>query len=1121
MNRYKLHLVVLLLMIAGWEGSAYAVPQKAAADREIALTSGYPTGKKGNGLRDLSLKQAINLIRDQYHVIFLYETGLFNGKVVKYDEALPSDAFKAVKAVLTGYNLKVNRLNDHSFVIYPRVVEVNPERAPVVLKKQVQNTITGTVTDASTGESLPGVNILVPGTTIGTGTDVNGHYSLTVPDTADSLRFSYIGYVTQTLPINGRTTIDVQLTMQTISAGQIVVVGYGTQQKRDVTGSISSVEGTEVSKIPTTSVAQSLQGKLAGVHITPNSGQPGASATIYIRGVGTLNDASPLYVVDGMITNDISYLSPDAIASVDVLKDASAEAIYGSRGANGVIIITTKQGSLNQKPQVTLNAYYGMQQIERKISLTNAEQYATLVNELNANEGRPPAFDNPQSLGKGTDWQDVVYQNAPIQNYNLSVSGGSKQVTYSVSANYINQEGIIPKSGYQRITLRVNNTYHPADFVEFGHNLAIMHNFFHAPPDVIGNTYRVVPTVAPKTEDGSFSNTTDLAPVGNPLATIYYTHNRHYTDRIVGNFYADFDILPSLRFHSNFGLDLRREDQKSFSPVFYVSATQQNTESSLTVQNDQTRSWLWDNTLTFQQDFGAHHVKVLGGVTAQGFETQNLQGGVKDLVGTDPSLWYLNAGDASTATNQNTAGNWNMLSYYFRANYSYLDRYLLTATMRADGSSRFGENNKFGYFPAIGVGWRISDESFMQGIDFLNNLKLRASWGKIGNDKINYYPSIPTVGGNLNAVFGPGETLDYGAAIVNLANPDVKWEETTETDIGLESGFLNNRLTAEIDYYFRKTNGILLQVPIPAYVGANTPPYVNAAKVVNYGFDFNVKWSQTHGDFNYGIGVVASTIHNTVRKLGQGQTAIYSGGTGEGGKLATRTIPGEPIGAFYGYKVVGVFQNQEDLDKYAQDGVEQPGDLRYEDINGDGVITADSDRTYLGSPIPSLIFGISLNAGYKGFDFSATFSGQTGNKIYNAKKAARFGTPNFETSYLDRWHGEGTSNWEPRITNGGVNYEVSDRFIEDGSYLKLRNVELGYTLPTRYSQQLRLKEIRVFVNATNVFSITKYNGYTPEVINYKSSDARTNVLSAGIDGGSQGMNYPPTRTISVGVNVSF
>jgi len=1115
----KIQTIILLFLLVGWSNVLAAptyqtniqniILDKTSNKNDYATVVNKPNSSRLM-VKSMPLKKALNLIHNHFNVVFLFESNILNGKRVQYGKPLPQNQEDAVKAVLTGQNLKFNKLNAHCYAIYsPNDPHRNSENKANEIR---QTTITGKITDASTGDPLPGVNIFVPNTTVGTSSGSNGNYSLSVPDNADSLVYSYIGYKTQRVAINNRTKINIQLQPTTINANQVVVVGYGTQRKSDLTGSISTVKGNQISKIPTTNVGNALQGQVAGVQITPNSGQPGAQSTIRIRGVGTLNNSNPIYVVDGVITNDISYLNPENVQSVEVLKDASATAIYGSRGANGVIIITTKKGKKNEKAQINLDAYYGVQKIENKISLTDAAQYAKLVNELNANEGRSPAFQNPSSLGIGTNWQNQVYRTAPTQNYDLSISGGTKKMTYSVSGDYVGQQGIIPGSQYQRVSLRVNNDYYLTKHLTVGHNIAYMHDYQQqAANGVVSQAYQADPTKSPFNSSGDYNNITQNAPVGNPLATIHYNHNRHFANRIVGNVYAKLHFLQSFQLKTSFGLDSWQRNWKTFTPQFYVSPIQQTQHSQLNVYDENSRNWQWDNTVTYKHSFGFQHVKVMAGVTAQGYKDALLSGSRQDIAGngSDPALWYLSAGNQQSQTNSNTASDWNMLSYLFRGNYNYHNRYLLTATYRIDGSSRFGQNNRYGHFPSLALGWHISNEQFMQNVKFISNLKLRASWGKVGNDKISDYPGIPTVTSNLNAVFGPNETINYGATIVSLANPDVRWEETTQKDVGLEAGFFNNELTFNVDYYNKYTSGILVQAPIPAYVGANNIPYVNAAAVTNRGFDFNVQWNQTVSGFHYSLGFVASTVHNVVNKLGQGQEAIYGGPAGIGGKLATRTVVGGPIGAFYGYKVVGVFQNQSDLSKYPQLGSEQPGDLRYQDTNGDGVITS-ADRTYLGSPIPSFIYGINLNASYKGFDLSVNTSGQTGNKIYNAKKMDRFGTPNFPISFMQRWHGPGTSNTHPRITNGGVNYEVSSRFIENGAYFKIRNVQLGYNLPRRIAKMANVSNLKLYVNAENLVTFTNYNGYTPEI-------SGGSVINNGIDMGS----YPIARTFTVGVNVKF
>ncbi len=982
--------------------------------------------------------------------------------------------------------------------------------SPVLAQQQ---RVTGTVTAAAGGQPLPGVQVSVKGTAVGTLTSGDGRYALTAPSPQDTLVFTSIGYAQQEVGIDGRSVVDATLVEQAVPLQQIVVTGYGTQRKRDVTGAISSIQGEKVSRVPTTSVTKALQGQVAGVQVTPASGEPGSEAVVRIRGTGTLNNASPLYVVDGMLLDDISFLSPNDVASIEVLKDASATAIYGSRGANGVIIVTTKKGSASRATQWTANAYVGTQSVLHPIDLVNAQQYATLANELAANQNLPPYFANPSSVGAGTDWQDAVFQTAPMQNYQITASGGSDKVTYYFSTNYIDQEGVLPRSPFRRLTVRLNNDYQLAEHVKLGHNLNFSYTDDKRAPGVLGMLYRADPTVAPRDENGDFSDANLRSSAGNPAAAVFYTHNKENGGRLVGNVFADFDFLRHFDFRSSFGLDYDRSDLRTFVPTYVVSATQQNQISGLTVETGNSHSWLWENTLTYNYNVGDNRLSLLGGVTAQAFYTELLGGQRSNIVGTTSNLWYLDAGDAEGQTNFNSASDWKMLSYLFRTNYTYKDRYLFTGSLRVDGSSRFGADNRYGYFPSLAVGWDIAQEPFMQNQNAISALKLRASWGEIGNDKIGAYPGIPVVTGNLNAVLGSDQTLHYGASPIALANPDVKWEKTVQTDVGADMAFMGGRLEASVDYYHRLTDGILVQVPIPLYVGVNEQPFVNAAKVLNRGVEGSLSLTQAIGGLQLTLGANGSTIHNEVRELGGGKEEIFAGGLGNEIRLTTRTAPGHPIGAFWGYQVVGVLQDANDVASSAILPGEAPGDLKYADLNNDGTITT-ADMTYIGSPIPDFIYGLNARAAWHGFDLSAVFAGQSGNEVFNGKKAVRFGVENFETSFLQRWNGAGTSDTEPRVTNAGVNYQSSTRFIEDGSYFKLQTAELGYQLPESLTSPLGVQTARLYVAGSDLFMVTDYSGYSPEVTN--SSDPNS-VIAAGIDLGI----YPPARTITVGLNVSF
>ncbi|MDX1909069.1 MAG: TonB-dependent receptor [Bacteroidia bacterium] len=966
--------------------------------------------------------------------------------------------------------------------------------------------VSGRVADES-GQPLEGARIVVKNKPVGVFSQANGTFSITCAP-ADTLICTYLGYEPASQPVGGRTQVDFVLREAVTTLEDVVVVGYGVQRKSDLTGAIGSVKGEELRKLPSASVDQALQGKLAGVQVVPVSGEPGAAAVIRIRGIGTLNDAAPLFVVDGMLLDDIQFLNPADVASVEVLKDASATAIYGSRGANGVIIITTSQGKAGQA-RVEVSSFMGTQELAHKISLTSARDFAILANELAENEGIGQPFADPDQITGGTDWQEVIFRPAPMSQVQVSASGGSAAMRYHISGNWLRQAGILEGSDYSRATLRANNQYDVKPWLTLGHNVTLMYIQRDIAAGVLDNAYRADPTVPERDSTGAFGNTSLRASVANPAAQIFYNNNSGFSYRAVGNVFMDLRLLKYLTFRTSAGIDLENNQSKNFVPEYYVSPIQQNLENQLYLGFDRNLSWLWENTLTFDRAWDRHRLNVLTGLTAQQFRYEQFGGSRRGLPGETPELWYLGAGQVDGQTNYHDAYEWRMLSYLFRTNYTYQDRYLMTVSLRADGSSKFGANNRYGYFPSVALGWNVTREAFMASQQVFSRLKVRASWGIVGNEKIGAYASQAVVSSNLNGVFGYNPALSFGASIITLANPDLRWESTRQADIGLEMGFAQDRLSLEADYYDRLTDGILIGVPIPDYVGSANNPIENAAQVRNTGLDLKLDWRSMAGPLSYRIGLIGATVSNEVVSLGEGKEEIFGGDLGFGGNLGTRTAPGLPIGSFYGYKVAGIYQNQADLEQYPNAGTEQPGDLRFEDVDGDGVIST-ADRTYLGSPIPNFIYGLSTGLEIAGIDLSVDLNGQSGNKLVNAKKMARFGTYNFETSYLDRWTGEGTSDTEPRVTNGGPNYSPSERFLEDGSFLRLRLVQIGYTLPASLTTRAGLSRVRLYASGANLVTWTRYTGYTPEVTS-------NSVISVGIDRGV----YPIARTYTGGLDISF
>jgi TonB-linked SusC/RagA family outer membrane protein len=970
-----------------------------------------------------------------------------------------------------------------------------------------QQRVSGRVTDAETGEGLIGVTVTLQGAAVGTVTDIEGRYALEVPDLNGALVFTYTGYVEQQIPLQGRSTLDVALSPQVETIGEIVVVGYGTQRKSDLTGAVGTVKTRDIERIPTASVDQALQGKIAGVYVVPASGRPGDGAVVRIRGTGTLNNANPLYVVDGMLLEDASFVNPLDVESVEVLKDASATAIYGNRGANGVIIITTKRGKAGERAAITLNSYYGTQALTTQVSMATASEYAQMYNEL---QGQA-FFPNPQALGAGTNWQDVVYRQAPIASVQLSAAGGSDKFTYNVAGNYFNQSGIVRESEFERVTLRLNNEYQVNKAVRLGNNLSFASAKSQNAPGVLLSTLWMPPVYAERDSTGKFSDPTFFGTaIGNPAADLFYKNNNFSrNNRLVGTLYGDLKFLKYFTFRSNFGLDYGLAKSRYYEPVFQVSVAQRNANDRLELGFNENRSWLWENTLTFDRGWKHLRLNALAGYTAQetrfeyfGASRSNFPSGADELL-------YLSAGNDTTQLNYGGAGEWAMVSYLGRINLTLFERYLLTASIRADGSSRFSPKNRWGYFPSFAAGWNIAQEPFMSNQRLFDRLKLRASWGVVGNDKTQLYPSFGIIQGNLYAIFGPNEALNTGATLTTLSNPDVRWEETSQVDVGLEMALLGGRLTAEVDWYNRLTYDILYELPIPDYVGSAGNPVVNVADVRNRGWDITLGWRETRGKVSYNFTGILSTVHNEVVELDARKSEVRAGNTAQG-DFATRTIVGRSIGEFYGFQVAGIFQNAEDLARYPRLGNERPGDFRYEDTNGDGKIT-DADKVFLGSPIPKLTYGFSAGLEWAGFDLAADFFGVYGNKVVSAWHMARFGVYNWHRRYYEgRWTGEGTSNEVPRVTNGGHNYRMSSFYVQDGSFLRLRSLVVGYTLPRALTQRIGIQRARLYFNGTNLWTRQAYDGYSPEF-------PGSSVFTAGVDYGS----YPIAKTVSFGLDVTF
>jgi len=982
----------------------------------------------------------------------------------------------------------------------------------ILLPTFSQLTVKGKITD---DKNIPvaGASVQVKNTLRGTFSDIDGGYII-VAAPNDTLVFSMLSMATQKIPVIGKTIIDVKLLEESKALGEVVVIGYGTVKKSDLTGSVSTVKSIDLTKITSLNPEQGLQGKVTGVQVTSTSGAPGAVPTLRIRGVGTFNNSSPIFVVDGVILDDISFLNSDDIASMDILKDASATAIYGSRGANGVIIVTTKTGQKDQGK--TIFSYSGEQSVQvlaKKIDLLSGRDYATVVNEIT------PTYNNVD-LVPNTDWQSLIYHPASILSHQLSASGATETTQFYVSIGYFKQNGIVDKSNYERITFKLNNSYSLTKNIKVGNFISITPYKQQNAPNVTYSAYRAQPILVPYNPDGSFA---PVVNVGNPLADLAYSNNYNKGVRGVGNLFAEATILKYFKAKTSYGLDAAYNQAISFAPEFYVSSQQYNLLNTLTKGNSDNITWVWENTLSFNKQFGLHSFDAVGGYTMQRASSESFSMTGKNIIRTSPDFWYFSQSyiyDPNNSVNTLSSisngvdanQNYSMLSYLFRVNYTYNSKYILTATFRRDGSSKFGIGNRFGNFPSFAAGWNVSKESFMKNIPVISNLKVRGSWGIIGNDKIPYDKQY-SLTQTMVAIFGTPSSVNSATTYGVTGNPNLKWESTTQSDAGLEIGLLKDKLTGEFDYYNRKTTNILIPLATPDYLGNGQGAVVwfNAASVQNTGFESKITWKDNIGKVGYSISFLGSTLKNKVLKVGgsSGIDSVLYGGYLSSGIAVTQSRVGIPIGAFYGYKTNGVFQSIDELNSYPHLSTAVPGDLRFVDVNNDGKIDG-KDRTFIGSPIPKFILGLNCEADYMGFDFSFEIQGVYGNKLFNAKEVVRPDPYNWEKHVLGAWTGPGTSNTEPRAEYGGNNYIPSDKFVQDGSFTRLRNVTLGYTLSPALTKKIAISQLRIYLKGSNIYTLSKFTGYTPEI-------GSADVLSNGIDYGT----YPVTAVYSFGINLTF
>ncbi len=981
--------------------------------------------------------------------------------------------------------------------------------------------INGTVQD-NTGFPIPGVNVLVKGTTNGTVTDFDGNFAISDVQKGATLLFSYIGYVTKEVVVNDETELVIQLVEDLAQLDEVVVIGYGTQTKKETTGAVSVVSSETIEALKPTRVEQALQGQVAGVNITSQSGSPGGNTTISIRGVSTNGDSRPLILVDGNVIEDLSVINPNDIASVNVLKDATA-GIYGVRAANGVILITTKTGRKEMPTTVEYDMYVGFQETTRKIPVLNASEYGALVNEAFAAGGQSPPFADLSQLGVGTDWQDQVFENAPIFNHSITIKGGKKKSTYAFSSSYITQDGIVggSKSNFSRLTQR--GSYN-LDFLE---NFKLTSGLFltrsskqnlieSALGSVLFNALNMDPTKSVFAEGGGFTIAEGLGnEVVNPIAQMANANDRTKTLRLSGNAGLSYNFLDHFTAQANIQFNYSEVDGNVFRPVQnYGSGKVFNVDRSEIVETlNYFRDYTFDAFIKYENTFNdTHKLNVLLGTSV--FKTKGVFTGFRGFdIGTTPSIE-----DAQEVESVNVNLGFDprfdsrLLSYFARVQYDYKGKYLLSAVIRRDGSTKFGPENRFGYFPSGSLGWVASDEDFLADSEVIDFLKFRASYGILGNDRIPDFRFVSLLNGEGTYVFN--EEVVAGPALGPVANPEIRWEKQKTIDVGVDLRLFNNTVDITADYFSRTTEDLLVVPQVSGILGVGAPgagpPVVNGGEVRNSGFEFAIGYSnQFSDDFRFGVKYNVTTINNEVLSVNTDGGFIAGGSFGVGQDPPSRMEAGQPIGYFRGFKTDGIFQTQTEIDAGTpiNDQV-LPGDIRFVDINNDGVID-DDDRTYIGDPIPDATMGLNVSIDYKNFDFSAYAFASVGNEIVRNYERNQQLT-NRSVVFLDRWTGTGTTNTEPRVTTGATsNGLFSDYFVEDGSFVRLQNMQIGYTFD-ELLENTKIDKLRLYISASNLFTLTKYRGYDPTA----SSGAP---IGGGIDQGF----YPNPRTYLFGLNLKF
>lgn len=1089
-------------------------------------------------VESVEVKKVLQMIEKQADVKFVYSTSSIQNTQSTNLKEIKGPLNKVLDQLLAPLNVSYEVVGNARILLRkkPSAPTGNAQTLNVNAVRTERN-ITGKVLDEK-GVGLPGVNILLVGSQQGTSTNENGEYRIAVPDQNATLKFSFIGYVSQELAVD-KEVINVTLAPDVSALKEVVVVGYGTQEKKDVTGAVSSVKGADFQNLPSGGAQQALQGRAAGVNIVRNGGAPGDAGSIQIRGFGTVNNSSPLIVIDGIPAANMNDVNPNDIESIEVLKDASASAIYGTRAANGVILVTTKRGKFDNPLSVTLNGYVGVTNRIKTLDVLTAKELSELKIEAYKNDGNdvPEIWNNTQYQNQLTNWQDELLKQGVTRNYDASLRGGGKFSSFAISGGYYNEDGIIGKSNYRRYTFRINSDHKIGSRIKIGQNFQFT-NTHNSGPDtqssqtgLLFTAIRFHPGLPVRNADGSYGSTQGLGAFGdlnNPIFTVDTQDRSNTRNRFLGNVTGELEIVDGLKLRANLAMDATFSDSKNFD-IKINDQFRTNSYNQLTIGRTKEWSFLQEYFLSYDKTFGQSALSFVGGYTSQTFNSIYGNQWGRDFSSEDPSLRYMQYAGTIVSVPLKDGGNGGqsydaLASFFGRVNYSLKDRYLFTATVRSDGSSKFAPGNQWGYFPAFSAGWRISEEDFFKNtLPAFSNFKLTGGWGRLGNQNVASLQYLALINSTFRYAFGNGGVQNQvsGAAQSRLANLNIGWETAEMSNFGLEAGLFKNSLYFSANYFIKDTKKMLLAPPSVGTIGTATIPDQNVGQLRNRGLELEASYRKTVGQVTFNLSGNATFIKNKITRLSTPGGFLATQLYGRGQQEIVRTYEGQPYGTFYGYKTDGLYQNQGEIDSDANiandsrrtDGQIKPGDVRFLDLNNDGIVD-DDDRTIIGSPQPKINYGFSAGANFKGFDLNLFFVGVGGSKIYNADRMQGLDASypfNLYSEEKDRWHGEGTSNTIPRVSidNANRNYRPSDLFIEKGDFLRLKNMTLGYNIPKNAISKLKMTQARIYVTGQNIVTFTKYTGLNPE-LGYVNGQLNVDYAQ-----------YPLARTWTIGATVSF